>query len=55
MNGYIGNFVGLREIYLPDARFTVVYHESDSISLKYESLTSEEFFDYMKEAHDYYE
>jgi len=55
LNGDIRNFEKLGEIYLPTAKFTVVYHESDSIPLKYESLSAEQFFEYMKEASEYYE
>ena len=55
LNGDINNFEKVRGIYLPNAKFTVVYHEPDSIPLKYESLSAEQFFEYMKEASEYYE
>ena len=55
LNGNIRNFDKLREIYLPTAKFTILYHQSDSIPLKYESLSADQFFEYMQEAKDYYE
>ena len=40
---------------MPTAKFTILYHQSDSIPLKYESLSADQFFEYMQEAKDYYE
>lgn len=44
----------LRELYLPNARFTLLYHPQDSFHLDYESLSLDEFLGYMKEEEEYY-
>ena len=55
LEGEIGNLNKIRNIYLPNAKFTVLYHKSDSIPLKYESLTLDQFFEYLQDEKEYYE
>jgi len=55
INGDISNLDRMRELYLPDARFTILYHPNDSFPVAYESVSLNEFFEYMKEEHEYYE
>lgn len=54
-SGEAKDLQALRDLYLPNARFTILNQPVDSFNLPYESLTLDEFLAYMEEEKEYYE
>jgi len=55
LEGDVRNLEKIRNLYLPTAKFTILNHPTDSIPLTYESVSLEEFFEYMQDEQEYYE
>ena len=53
-DGEARDFNKLRDLYLPHAKLTILYHPTDSIPLNYETLSLDEFIEYLNENEEYY-
>jgi hypothetical protein len=51
----IKNLEKMKFLYLPTARFTLLYHATDTKPAYYESVTMDEFFEFVYDDREYYE